>query len=483
MCRAALVTIAGLLLLQALGAVSKPLNGPDVFDQNVFADWSVAGGVDVALEEIQGAAGLEENLIPHHQLRITNSKSEVCDITVKQHSGFLDISDGRHLFFWFFEARNDPQNAPLMLWLNVECGNDTVHNPHSWNEHLNIIYLDEPIGTGYSYSSDGSKVNTLADLAVDVYAFLTIFLKRFPEYVSAPLHIAGESWGGHYVPTIASYVHEKNQEFKYYPRKGMIHVNLASVILANGLTEPYSQFESIPDYKCGGAPYPYLEPESAACGVLRTNRPVCLRMINSCYKFKTKSVCAAATAECWPVMMGTGRDARNPYDIRVDCNRNASVCYPELDDAERWMNLPAVKKALGAPPAAQFKGCNYAVNSEFYLQGQAIHNSAAFLPKLLHNGVRVMVYAGDVDSVCNYIGVELWMTRLQNDFHAEFSEAGNNLWRTKESGYLAGTVRGAGKGAGNYTFVRIFDAGHMAPHDQPEATLDMIERWIHDRPW
>jgi len=145
--------------------------------------------------------------------------------------------------------------------------------------------------------------NTLADLTVDVYAFLVIFLKKHPQYASAPFHLAAESWGGHYGPHIASYIHEKNQEFIYYPGKDAFYINLSSLIIANGLTEPYSQFDAIPDHKCGGAPYPFLKPNGVECRALRMNRPICLRLISACYGSKTKAACAAATAHCWPTMM------------------------------------------------------------------------------------------------------------------------------------------------------------------------------------
>lgn len=56
---------------------------------------------------------------PDHQLRI-KSTSKLCDPSVQQYSGYLDISDTKHLFFWFFESRNDPAKDPLMVWMNGE---------------------------------------------------------------------------------------------------------------------------------------------------------------------------------------------------------------------------------------------------------------------------------------------------------------------------------------------------------------------------
>ena len=212
----------------------------------------------------------------------------------------------------FFEARNLPESAPLLLWLNggpgcsssgglffelgpctITSPNSTVFNPHSWNEHANIIFLDSPVGTGWSYASDGSTVNSLAELATDVHAFLALFITNFPEYAKAPFHLAAESWGGHYAPNIASVIHRKNKE------PGMTKINLASVVIVNGLTEPLTQFASVPDYACGGAPYPPLDPAGTECALLRKESPICSKLIQACYDFPSKLTCDPATQYCW----------------------------------------------------------------------------------------------------------------------------------------------------------------------------------------
>lgn len=301
----------------------------------------------------------------HHQLRFT--RPDICDPTVKQYSGYLDISESKHLFFWyayvhqsarytstyatyghrFFEARHDPEDAPLMLWINggpgsstigsgllfehgpcslSSNGTDTVPNEYSWNEKVNIIYLDEPVGTGYSYADGNTQVTTLKDLAVDVHAFLQLFLHRFPQYASLPFHIAAESWGGHYAPHIASYVHQKNIELALAPapRVGQIKVNLASVVLANGLTDPLTQFSTIEKYLCGDAPYPPYKPTDKMCLAVRLGMPACLKMIEACYDHESVAVCLSATTYCWPSMFsaplaGEGFDSAY-FFVFVPCN-------------------------------------------------------------------------------------------------------------------------------------------------------------------
>ncbi|KZT02053.1 uncharacterized protein LAESUDRAFT_439669 [Laetiporus sulphureus 93-53] len=66
------------------------------------------------------------------------------------------------------------------------------YNKFSWNEHTNITLLRSPIGTGFSCSHDESKMDTLADMAADVYAFHALFVTRFSQYAAARFHLAAE---------------------------------------------------------------------------------------------------------------------------------------------------------------------------------------------------------------------------------------------------------------------------------------------------
>lgn len=85
------------------------------------------------------------------------------------------------MFFWFFEARNSPEDAPLSVWLqggpgapsidqaldvNGPCivqedSNSTVLNPWSWNNHVNMLYVDQPVQAGFSY---GEATPSLYDM-------------------------------------------------------------------------------------------------------------------------------------------------------------------------------------------------------------------------------------------------------------------------------------------------------------------------------
>jgi cathepsin A (carboxypeptidase C) len=96
---------------------------------------------------------------------------------------------------------------------------------------------------------------------------------------------------------------------------------------------------------------------------------------------------------------------------------------------------------------------------------------------LLEDGIRVLVYAGDADFICNYLGNSAWTLALEWKDAARFNAAKMRPWILDGSEVHAGDYRTYG----NFTFLRNFEAGHMVPYDQPAASLDFFNRWIYRR--
>ncbi|GAB1526729.1 hypothetical protein RhiTH_009901 [Rhizoctonia solani] len=485
--------------------------------EDTVQEWSVGNTEfvkqnDIVYERFRHAS------FPGYQIRV--KKPQLCDPNVKQYSGYLDIDDDKHLFFWFFESRANPAKAPLVLWLNggpgcssstgllfelgpcniANNGENTTYNKYSWNTHANMLFLDphvppaEPINVGYSYSKNGG-VNTSPVAAEDVWSFLELFVNRFPEY-SGSLHISGESYGGTYLPNIAHVIHTKNKEIKARATQGLLPDNkvkvlhLDSVLIGNGLTEPYTQFASVPEYACDG-PYPVFDTNGPQCTSLRAKVPTCQRLIKSCYDYNNRLSCVPAALYCWSQMFGSFQQlGLNPYDVRRKCNKaeDGDLCYRQLEWIETFMNDDKVKSELGAVADREFKSCNMKVNQAFMMQGDGMHNAAALLPELIEDGVRLLIYAGNADFMCNAIGNLQWLEGLETSFQADFQAAKQVPFipLSSKTNKPAGFVKTAGgKGqftAGNVTYVQIYDAGHMVPYDQPEAALDMFVRWIMDTP-
>ena len=337
-------------------------------------------------------------------------------------------------FVRFFESRNSPEDAPLILWLNggpgcssstglffelgpcriADGGHNVTFNPYSWNTHANIIFLDQPINVGFSYSEDGSKIDTSQLAGKDVYAFLELFLNRFPEYSTQPFHLAAESYGGTYAPHMASFIYEENQKIPFVSAD-LVKINLASVIIGNGLTDAYTQFASIPDYLCEG-PYPIFDnPDGPECTALKSKATTCQRLVKSCHIFKSRLVCVPAELYCntqlyspiqckcnWSFPCQTASlscftaSGLNPYDARRQCNpdEDGQLCYKQMNWIEKYMNNPKVKEAIGVSPQREYAACNMGVNQGFVLQGDAVQDTPALLPELVNNGIKLLVYAG-----------------------------------------------------------------------------------------
>ena len=104
-------------------------------------------------------------------------------------------------------------------------------NSFSWNDHSNIVYVDQPIGTGYSnLKGPETDLDTNeTQIAIDFYVFLSKFIEIYPEYKGRSLFITGESYAGHYIPAISAYL------FK----KGNPDLALVGSAIGNGWVDPY----------------------------------------------------------------------------------------------------------------------------------------------------------------------------------------------------------------------------------------------------
>ncbi|KAK2732413.1 hypothetical protein FQN57_002915 [Myotisia sp. PD_48] len=445
-------------------------------------------GADIQSVWIQGDDG-EKHRAVDGKLETYDLRSKAVDPAslgvdrVKQYSGYLDDNENdKHLFYWFFESRNDPKNDPVVLWLNggpgcssltglfLELGPATIDkklkivpNPHSWNSNASVIFLDQPVNVGYSYS--GSSVSDTVTAGKDIYALLTLFFKQFPEYAHQDFHIAGESYAGHYIPVFAAEIlAHKNR-----------NINLKTVLIGNGLTDPLTQYPQYRPMACGKGGYPAVLDEGT-CQSMDNALPRCLSMIESCYDSESSWVCVPASIYCNNAILGPyTRTGMNPYDVRHKCEDSASLCYPQMNQIAEWLNKPEVKKALGAE-VDTFDTCNGDINRNFLFHGDWMKPFHRLVPGLLEK-IPVLVYAGDADFICNWLGNQAWAEALEWPSRKAFASAKMEDLKIVDNA-SKGKKIGEVKSSGNFTFMRIYGAGHMVPLDQPEASLEFYNRWL-----
>ena len=420
---------------------------------------------------------------PDYKMRVkkTNPGELGIDHT-KQYSGYLDVeSEDKHFFYWFFESRNDPKNDPVVLWLNggpgcssltglfFELGSSAidenlnpVYNPYSWNSNASVIFLDQPVNVGYSYSS-GSVSDTVA-AGKDVYAFLELFFQQFPEYNGLDFHIAAESYGGHYVPVFASEIlSHADRSF-----------NLTSVLIGNGLTDPLTQYPEYEVMACNGEESGYKPVlDEAECEGMLANLPRCLSFIESCYESQSVFSCVPASIYCNNGQIGPyQKTGRNVYDVRKMCE-GSSLCYKGLEYIDKYLNQDVVKEKLGAE-VDTYESCNFDVNRNFLFAGDWMKPYHKNVIDLLEKELPVLIYAGDKDFICNWLGNKAWTNALEWSGKEDFSNAKTEKMFSDDGKTQIGQV----KNFEYFTFARMFDGGHMVPYDQPEASLAMLNRWL-----
>ncbi|KAI9889321.1 MAG: hypothetical protein M1814_005564 [Vezdaea aestivalis] len=469
-----------------------PKTSGRAFTRRPDSEWDhITKGSDLQSVWVTNAQGDKERKvggrIESYDLRSRSVDTSKLGVdTVKQFSGYLDEKKtDKHLFYWFFESRNDPENDPVVLWLNggpgcssllglfmelgpskIDKSANPVFNDYSWNANASVIFLDQPVNVGFSYSSD--SVSSSLAAAKDVYALLTLFFETFPQYASQPFHIAGESYAGHYIPVMAAEILSHKTS----------NINLQSVAIGNGLTDGLTQYEYYKPMACGDGGYPAVL-DKQTCDSLDAAYPRCAALIEACYSSESVWACVPASIYCNNALLGPYQQTgQNVYDIRTKCAPNTGgLCYNEMNWVEKYLNEDKIKAALGVE-VDEFQSCNMDINSNFLFAGDWFKPVYKLIPGILKK-IPVLIYAGDADFICNWLGNRAWADALDWPGQKSFNKAKYEYLNVTATGEAGGEY----KSASNFTFARMYQAGHMVPYDQPEAALQMFNEWIGGEWW
>lgn len=404
-------------------------------------------------------------LLMHSECR-TNSTIFVGE---DQDSGILDLGNGDDMFYWLFRSRDSPDSDPLVIWLTggpgcsselalfYENGPYTINddlslsrNEHSWNTNANLLYVDQPVGTGFSHAKDPTHyARNEKMVAENFYRFLLKFFATFPELKGRALYITGESYAGHYIPAIADFIVRNPDE----------DMNLAGVAIGNGWVDPYDQYPAYADFARENNLISNLH-----YYVLKGAMKACRLLIKS-------GLWPIAFYECQlasTTVLGNPLAPNfNVYDIRKKCE-NPLLCY-DFNNMDKFINREDVKAELGVSKRS-WSNCNMVVHT--FMLGDWVTNMQSNVVNLLNNKVRVLVYSGDKDWVCNWRGGEAWTNSLQWEYKQDFNQKAFDKWNINDE-----TV-GEFKNISNLTFLRVYNAGHMVPMDQPKVALSMLNQFL-----
>ena len=391
------------------------------------------------------------------------------------------------------------------------------------------LYIDQPVQTGLSYDSivngtqdltDGSgdvvtgfdngvpeqnttflvgsfptqnedrSANDTANAARSLWHFAQVWFQTFPDYKPNDDKISfwTESYGGHYGPAFMAFFQEQNQKIANgtWKEKGetyMMHLDTLGII--NGCIDTLVQEPSYPHIAYNNtygikainktvydqAMQAFTEPGGVRDLIMQC-RTVAAESdpLNQAGNATVNDICAQANEATNDVEGPYTETNHNYYDIAAVAAdpfpRNFYIGY---------LNQPHVQQALGVP----VNYTNPGGNGPYYaFQDTGDYPRAGFLEDmsaLIDNGVKVAMVYGDRDYACNWIGGEAVSLAVNYSNTAKFHSAGyTNL--TVNSSYVGGLTRQYG----NFSFSRIFQAGHEVPAYQPETAYRIFMRALNN---
>lgn len=446
----------------------------------------------------------------------------------RQFSGYLEVDaeKGRNIFYWFTESEKDPANAPVLFWTNggpgcsgllgflteqgafrvTRDGQRLEENPYAWNKEVNIFFVEQPAGVGFSYSEDASFYDGVGDTqaAEDNYRIILKFFEKFPQYQKNDFFISSESYGGHYIPMMAKEILDQQATV---PSQDQF--NFRGLLVGN----PYNN----PDENAIGmiasfwgrqlVPKPLVDEWYTKC-MVQTH--VCPMWSEKCKSEDRHIHNSTELRECedlesemkesvgklnpygldWPVCndhptsltdhtQRNGRAQRYALLSRIGKarghkhNKEENFVPCEEEYSMVYLNRKDVQEAIHAriePSAKSWAEC--ANHHRFqYNETDLSVDMSAYWRYLLDGGynLKLMIYSGDADSVCATSGTQTWAYDLGYPV--------TDKWTTWE---VDDQVAGYVTKFDGYSLVTVHNAGHEVPSFQPKIALSMLRRFLNN---
>ncbi|GFT56663.1 probable serine carboxypeptidase CPVL [Nephila pilipes] len=393
---------------------------------------------------------------------------------VNSYSGFFTVQKmhNNNLFFWFFPAMNDDPKAPVILWLQGGPGTTGLfglfleHGPFSidanltaqlrpfhWAKTFNVIYVDSPVGTGFSFTT--SKIGYCRnedDVATDLYNFTQQFFTMFPEYRNNDFYIAGESYAGKYVPTLGYMIHTQGDSAK---------INLKGIAIGNGFCDP----ETMLDYSS----YLYQ------LGLIDRKQANVMRNVSESIRelIRRKEYYDALIEMDQLVLQLHSLPYlsyfRNYTDFQFTYNYLVTNWPDNYFHYVNYISSPEFKKAVHVGNTTFSDG----TEAQKHLLLDIMKSVKSKVAVLMDN-YRVLFYNGQLDLVVPYPLTLNFLYSVEWKNATAYKEAERQIWKIEGTDDVAGYVHNVGY----FYEVLVRNAGHIVPYDQPKAALDLITRFI-----
>lgn len=446
------------------------------------------------------------------------------DDKLSMYAGHISVTnDESSLFFWSFkspvvideenekEKEEEKQNIkkPLIIWLNggpgcssmdgalMEIGPLRVKDSNSivWNEgwfdKADLLFIDQPIGTGFSLkdkqdSFDSNLVESSNHLLKFIDNYFEIFQSDYQYYDE--IIIAGESYAGQYIPHFTKLLKDSDK----YQNK------ISAIMLGNAWLDPNLQSLSYIPFLLDNKLIDLTDnKQSEKFSELLTNQDKCQNIRNS-----VKGKLKFSDDICDTILINFLKFFRkdhkcvNIYDInKIDSYPSCGNNWPEiLHDSTKFLNNENVQSALNINNfnnhSIEWKECNNNVNSHFKPNSDSLMG-ASLLHELLNNGIKVNLFSGTSDLICNYLSTEMVIKEHLSNYLIE-----NNLTITIDQpkiykrsiekfkmDYLwshDNKIDGAYWKRGNLTYVKIDNASHMVAYDSSKSSIGLIDLTLRD---
>ncbi|XP_059435297.1 serine carboxypeptidase-like 33 [Corylus avellana] len=427
--------------------------------------------------------------------RVINLPGQPQSPPISHFSGYVNVNahNGRALFYWFFEAQHHSSNKPLLLWLNggpgcssigygaaVELGPLRVSkngaglhfNKYAWNKEANLLFVESPVGVGFSYTNTSSDLTKLDDgfVADDVYNFLVNWLQRFPQFKTHDFFIAGESYAGHYVPQLAELVYDRNKDKTKYPT-----INLKGFIVGNPETDDYYDSKGLLEYAWSHAVISdqlYEKAKKVCDFKMFVWSNECSSAMNQVFdQYQEIDIYNIYAPKC---LINTQSSlAVNNYGLRgIRVFGGYDPCFSTY--AEEYFNRKDVQSSLHAGVGRSnsnvtWKVCN---NSILRTYNVSVFSTLPIYTKLIKGGLKIWVYSGDTDGRVPVIGsrycIEALGLSLKSPWRSWYhhSQVGGRIVEYEEG----------------VTFVTVKGAGHLVPLNKPSQALSLIRSFLTAQP-
>ncbi|GFQ91983.1 probable serine carboxypeptidase CPVL, partial [Trichonephila clavata] len=398
---------------------------------------------------------------------------------IPSYSGFITVNKtyDSNMFFWFFPAMNKDTNAPVILWLQGGPGGSglfslfVIHGPYiilenrsaelrqfTWTKKYHVIYVDNPVGTGFSFTgSDDGYVTNEDEVADDLYEFLRQFFLVYYEYSKNDFYIIGMSYAGKYVPSIAYRIHTKGPPAE---------VTFKGIAIGNGLCDPENQVVNYSDY-------------FYQLGIIDWKQALVIRNVTDQIVQNIKTGDYGTAQRLLRNVLGDNEPGSNDPNYLLEFagyEYSYFLLYTrapkEESYFEQYIDLKAFRKAVHVG--------NLTFNSgeivARYMDNDVMLSVKDILIEIMNN-YKVLIYNGELDLNQPYTLMVDFLHTIEWNRSDELRNADKKIWRLRDE--IAGYVYHVG----DFSLAVVRSAGHIVPRDQPEYALDLITRFINEEPY